>query len=654
MKQGFLFLLFSSLAFSQTADTVYTRAVLLPANETPPINNGGRGIADIVATAVRDASGTIVSGNLDILLRTTLTAATTATGLNLTGGLNTSISRPLQSGADSIHIAVPLSAANATSFFQDPTKFSLNLTTTDQPNGLMRGALVKAQIAVLMALMDSGNEVPLPLNNATGFGQVVAIGTRDAAGNWSSGEVYAWTTYTTDDLSAVNALHLHTGAAGTNGAVGINLTVPPGATPDPTGVNQLGPMYFEIATNNTTQTGTFTNLFVNPTSIYLELHTVGNTNGLLRAQLRPTEANTFPLLLDSAMEVNPPAQRTLAPANITVYTLRNRDGSIAAGTILADVNLRFATPQQFLGLYIHDAPAQTDGPMSIKAAPDFSSDTGFGNYYGWTPPITNLAALNDLLANPEKHYANLHSLDQPGGAVRAQFGAAVGRASIAAILSADLDKSATTIAPGGLFTIFGSNLAKVPASLAAWTGQQLPTALNGAKVTIGGAAAPLFYVSPNQINAQAPVDLAPGVQTVTVDNGSGASAALSVTVAPMAPAIFFAPVAAVLKNANFSLVSAVNPAHAGEVLLVYCTGLGQTTPALQTGALVPDSTLARTASITATLGGKPSTVVYAIASPGFAGLYQVAITVPSGVTGDVSLQLSAGSATSNIVTIPVQ
>jgi uncharacterized protein (TIGR03437 family) len=161
-------------------------------------------------------------------------------------------------------------------------------------------------------------------------------------------------------------------------------------------------------------------------------------------------------------------------------------------------------------------------------------------------------------------------------------------------------------------------------------------------------------VSPNQINAQAPVELAAGVQTVTVDNGTGASTAFSVNVAAMAPAIFFSPVAAVLKNANYSLVSATNPARAGDVLLVYATGLGRTTPATRTGALTNGDALAQTAPVTATIAGKAAAVVYSIASPGFAGLYQVAVTVPAGVTGSAALVISAGAVTSNVVTIAVQ
>uniref|UniRef100_Q01ZX6 CHRD domain containing protein n=1 Tax=Solibacter usitatus (strain Ellin6076) TaxID=234267 RepID=Q01ZX6_SOLUE len=673
MKLGPCFLLISAIAMAQSGETVVFRALLLPASEVPAINNSARGVADVVTSVVRDSSGQIVSGNIDILLRTALAAANTATGLNLhnagagqnaaialSTGLTVANSRPLQNGADSLHIAVPIKGDNSAALaslralLQDPAKFYLNMTSTDQPNGLMRGQLIQAQVTVLLALLNSDNVAPAPMNSGRGVGQVVAIGTRDAAGNWTTGEVYCWAAAFSDDPTLVNGFHLHLGQTGAAGAIGITVPVPAGAVPDPNGNALLGPLQAEITTSNTTQTGAFTNLFVNPSSVYLDLHTTQNSNGLVRAQLRPTDSAAFALLLDSANESAAPPAHTAAPANFTLYTLRNEDGTVAAATMLTDVNLRFPNPQQFLGLYVHDAAPLADGPISLKAAPEFSSDTGFGNYYAWTAPLANVAAVNDLLQNPENHYANLHSMEQPGGAVRAQFGSAAGRATIAAVIPANLDKAAAAIAPGGLISIFGANLAKVSGGLSGWSGQQLPVALNGAKVTVGGIPAPLVYVSPNQINAQAPLELAAGVQTVTVDNGSGVSNAFSVNVAPMAPAIFFYPVPAILKNANYSLISAGNPARAGDVLLVYATGLGKTTPANRTGSLSATDTLAQTAPVTATLGGKPTAIVYSIASPGFAGLYQVAVTVPVGVTGNVALVIIGGAATSNSVTIPVQ
>jgi uncharacterized protein (TIGR03437 family) len=659
MKNFAVLFLLSTPLFSQSAESTFFRAVLLPANEVPAINNASRAVADILASAVRDSSGNITSGTVDLLVRTTLPAANTITGVNLhnapagqtapialTAGLSAANSRPLQSGADFIHISIPIvtpAAATALgALLADPTRFYLNITSTDQPNGLMRGQLQRAQGIVLMGLLDSANVTPAIANGAAGVAQVVAIGTRDTAGSWTSGEIYVWTSNTSNDPTAINAIHIHTGTPGTAGAIAITSTLPPATLPDINGNLQLGPIYTEITVGNAAQASGFTNLFVNPASLYLDLHTSQNPSGIARTQLRPTDRATLSYMLGGA------------PVTLTLYTLRNEDGSVAAATMLCDLNLRLPGASQILGLWIHDAPAGSDGPASVKVTPDFYTDTGFGNYYAWTPPIARLDAIQDLLNYPENHYLALHTVDDTGGATRVQLATRPATAAIAAALAANLDKTAITLVPGGLATIFGTTLNKIPADLSGWVGTQLPTKLNGTTVFIAGKSAPLIYVSPNQLNLQVPLDVPTGVQTVTVDNGGGSSVAFSVNVAAAAPAIFFAPVPAVLKNSNFSLVSSANPARIGDTLLVYLTGLGQTTPALTTGRIVPATALPATRPVTATMGGQPATVVYSAASPGFTGLYQVAVTVPTGVTGQVPLQLQMGAATSNTVTIPVQ
>jgi uncharacterized protein (TIGR03437 family) len=539
-------------------------------------------------------------------------------------------------------VATPAAVAILTSLLTDPTRFYLNVISIDQPNGLMRGQLQRAQSVVLMGLLDAANVVPTIDNGAAGVAQVVAIGTRDSAGNWTSGEIYVWSTNSSNDPTAINAIQIHTGAPGTIGAIAVTSTLPPATLPDITGVVQLGPVYTEITVTNAAQVNGFTNLFVNPTSLYLDLHTTQNPNGIARAQLRPTDHANFPLTIGGA------------PMNLTVYTLRTEEGSVAATTMLCDLNLRLPGASQILGLWLHDAPAGADGPASIKVTRDFSTDTGFANYYAWTAPVLRLDTVQDVLNNPESHYLALHTVDDPSGTARTQLGPRPSTAAVIAALAANLDKTATTLVPGGLATVFGTALNKVPTDLSGWTGAQLPTKLNGTSVSIAGKPAPLIYVSPNQVNVQVPLDVPTGVQTVTVDNGSGSSIAFSVNVAASAPAIFFAPVPAVLKNANFSLVTSTNPAHSGDTLLIYLTGLGQTTPALTTGRIVPSTSLPATRPVTATIGGRPATVVYSAASPGFTGLYQVAVTVPAGVTGSVPLELQMGGATSNTVTIPVQ
>jgi uncharacterized protein (TIGR03437 family) len=132
-------------------------------------------------------------------------------------------------------------------------------------------------------------------------------------------------------------------------------------------------------------------------------------------------------------------------------------------------------------------------------------------------------------------------------------------------------------------------------------------------------------------------------------------------VAATAPSIFIVDVpnnlGTVVKGADFSLITGNNKVKVGDLVVIYSTGLGQTTPAVQTGVLVvpPSGTsFNNTATATVTVDSKSATVVYSLASPNFVGLYQTAFTVPAGVSGAVPLVLSVGGVAANTVNLNVQ
>ena len=82
-----------------------------------------------------------------------------------------------------------------------------------------------------------------------------------------------------------------------------------------------------------------------------------------------------------------------------------------------------------------------------------------------------------------------------------------------------------------------------------------------------------------------------------------------------------------------NLIGPGNPAHAGDVITIYCTGLGAVSPAVGDGAVTPDAPLTNTVNgVTVTIGGQQAAVMFAGLTPGFAGLYQINATVPDGVS----------------------
>jgi uncharacterized protein (TIGR03437 family) len=215
---------------------------------------------------------------------------------------------------------------------------------------------------------------------------------------------------------------------------------------------------------------------------------------------------------------------------------------------------------------------------------------------------------------------------------------------------------ATVVAPGEIVSIFGAALAVTPATAGA---PPLPVKLSDVTVSVNGVAAPLLYVSPVQINAQIPFETSPGTAKVTVSSSAG-TAALNVQVAAAAPAIFTlnatgSGAGAIEHGLTGQLVTAANPAAAGEIVSVYCTGLGAVSPPAVTGAAPSTPPQQTVAPVQVYVAGAPARVSYAGLAPGFAGLYQVNVQIPAGTPSGVqSLQLVAGGASSNAVTIGIR
>jgi len=219
----------------------------------------------------------------------------------------------------------------------------------------------------------------------------------------------------------------------------------------------------------------------------------------------------------------------------------------------------------------------------------------------------------------------------------------------AGIVSAASLQSFAAIAPGGIISIFGDRLA----DNAVQSGNPpLPPQLGNTTVIIGGQVAPLFYVSQTQVNALVPIGIKPNTTyQVLVQRGLTYSQPISVDIGPAQPAAFLAGGAAIAVayrgSASF-LVSPANPATTGDVLVIYCAGLGATNPPVADGAATPFSPLSQTISpVTVSIGGQSAGVQFAGLAPGFVGLYQVNTSVPAGVTpGDsVPLTLSVAGQT---------
>jgi len=209
---------------------------------------------------------------------------------------------------------------------------------------------------------------------------------------------------------------------------------------------------------------------------------------------------------------------------------------------------------------------------------------------------------------------------------------------------------ATRISPGALATVFGSNFALTNAGAQT----PLPTSVQGVSVNVNGQLAPVLYVTSTQVNFQVPWEAALGPATITVAVNGGASNAVTVNVLGAAPGLFSSSSGqAIVQNSDYTLNGPSNPAKAGSTIMAYLSGSGTVSPAVADGAAAPSNTLVYLNSASsATIGSSTAQVSFAGLAPGFVGLVQMNIVVPSDLpTGNYPLTVTIGGETSNPATI---
>jgi uncharacterized protein (TIGR03437 family) len=204
---------------------------------------------------------------------------------------------------------------------------------------------------------------------------------------------------------------------------------------------------------------------------------------------------------------------------------------------------------------------------------------------------------------------------------------------------------------------------------------QLPTALGGVQVFVATYPAPLYYVSPTQVNLLIPSNLRPGVMNLWLTRDGASGPVVQITVNAAAPALFqTSSGAAVATHVDGSVITASSPASLGEVIILYVTGLGWVYPAglgwdyspssgwtpqagvacnedgVQNGLLpVAAQWLCNMPQLSVSIAGTaidPGSILYAGVTPGYAGLYQINIRLPAKFTANPEVRVSLGSSAS--------
>jgi uncharacterized protein (TIGR03437 family) len=221
--------------------------------------------------------------------------------------------------------------------------------------------------------------------------------------------------------------------------------------------------------------------------------------------------------------------------------------------------------------------------------------------------------------------------------------------------------SRPSVAQGQWIAIYGQNLAN---STRPWgasdfvqgtsPGSPLPTSLDGVSVTIGGQPAAVYFVSPNQLDVQAPAGLPSGAAPLVVTNNGVAGSAFSVAVAATSPVIFSYAAGSNLYASAVHLdgtlvgdpkvAPSATPARPNEIISLFVSGLA----AAPAGTTLAPTTF--TPAVTLTAGSTNLTVLGTVLvaageyqmnvqlPPGIpAGTYTLTLTVPGGSTADAGV-----------------
>lgn len=231
-----------------------------------------------------------------------------------------------------------------------------------------------------------------------------------------------------------------------------------------------------------------------------------------------------------------------------------------------------------------------------------------------------------------------------------------------------------TVAPGEIVALFGNDLV-AGNGIAVANSLPLPRSLQSVSVYVNGIASPLYFTAGTQINYQIPYSTASGAASIVVLRDDGVASYGTVNVSAASPALFSADASgkgqAAAQNSDFSRNGdpATEPqtkrARKGDYVVLYGTGAGaqfvnasNNQPlTIKDGEAATSSPLAATASLpTATVGGKPATVYFSGLAPGFVGLWQLNVQIPTDAPSGTSVEVvvTFNGKTANRVTIAVE
>jgi hypothetical protein len=424
------------------------RPVLSSFFEVPQVNLDAEGAALVDIQVNRDPqTGAITSGTVVFDVNYRFPNPVTITGLHIHNGpagatapividtgTNATSTAVTNATRGNIFRVVEISSSNTNAIaalnglFADPTQFYINMHTTDNPGGAIRGQFSRNVYVFYNQMTQAEENPPTGVAGAANSMTYVRVD-RDSTGNVTAGAVSFNVNYSLAGPQTFTGLHIHNAKIGVNGPVVINTGLSgSNSVSSPTGGGSIDR---EVAISSTDTAFDYLRGLVEvPENYYVNIHTTEFQGGIIRAQLAK-ETYHFKTNMSPANEV--PAittADTAATGWVTAQMLRDKNGNLTGGNVTFDVNYTNSGPITFTGLHIHyPGLAGATGPVIINTGlsgtATVDSTTGSGNItrvVSVDPTNTNaLSALNALISAPDTAYINIHTTTFPGGVARSQM-----------------------------------------------------------------------------------------------------------------------------------------------------------------------------------------------------------------------------------------
>ena len=604
------------LAMSAQAETLYAIVRLSPLNENPPITTlDATGGMLVTIDVTRNSVGTITAARMNFIGSVTFPGAITVTGLHIHEGdsrtngpvrFDTGVTAAnnlvFATGSGIINREVATVNLDALGrLIANPAGWYVNLHTTVNPGGAIRAQITRLSENLAMTVpINPANEVPPIVGlNAFGTATITVNPTRNALGAATGGTVNFSVGYDFPTAITVRGLHIHEGPAGTNAAVVIDT----GLSATNTIVNPLGRGIFSqtVLLPTPASIGSMTRMLVNPAGFYVNLHTGENPGGAIRGQLGGS-FNPAPII-----------------AQVSTYNLLNGNSGALINAIAAN--------------------------LDPGAEPLINGEATQYNFNPATGVITLLVPANVMFTSG---VVALQIRNGNGLISQPVFIPVAGNNGSAAAV-VDAAGYGANLAPESIASVFGTNLATSTVS----TGAILANSLGGTSVFVNGVAAPLFFVSPGQINFQVPENTIPGPAAVVVRNANGLIARTVMNVTATGAGIFTrlanskgAPAALVTTDGGATYTSMSNAdgtpveIQAGNIAVFFGTGFR----------------FRSSSTVTATAGGVELSPSFAGSQGQLIGLDQINLTIPASLSGkgETDLVFNVDGKATNAVRIKVK